>query len=370
MLPRLPKAVPGRIQELDPASARLCLHVAAFAEKELEVDLHGAKVLAALSGGADSLALMLVLHWLAPSLNLTLHAMHLDHGLRPESPLEAEWCRGFCALLSIPFTVARLAIPARQKIMGTGVEETSRAARYAALQAEAAAQGCGWIATGHQLNDLAEDVLMRLTRGAGWPALGGMAGVDTERRLLRPLLLTPRDDLEALLTRLNLPWLTDGSNADAAYLRNRVRHNMLPLFLQENPGFLTSVAHVWRLGRLDSDFLAERLSAPKREDAPAIAASLSTPQDDTAPAPLLTTPKAAVKGLHKALRLRLYKQTLAALGEGHPLLASLFALDAAWCGRQFPKTIQFSGKRFAVVTKETIHWHREADGTNEEKSPH
>ncbi len=361
MLPELPPRIPQRLQELDPASARVCLHVASFVAKELEVDLRGAQVLVAVSGGADSLALLLILHWLAPSLDMTLHAMHLDHGLRPESPLEAEWCRAFCAILNIPVTLVSLDIPAQQKKMGAGIEEASRTARYAALHAEAKAQGCDWVATGHQLNDLAEDVLMRLTRGTGWPALGGMAGADAGRQLLRPLLLTPRSDLEGMLTRLNVPWLTDGSNFDAAYLRNRVRHAMLPLFLQENPAFLTSVAHLWRLGQLDTTFLAKQLPIPQPQSPhPAQHAPVS-------PAPAIITLRNAVAHLHKALRLRFYKQTLAGLGEGHPQLTSLFALDAAWHGKQFPKTIQFNGKRFAVVTKEAIHWHCTGENNADEQ---
>ena len=183
MLPELPPRIPQRLQELDPASARVCLHVASFVTKELEVDLRGAQVLVALSGGADSLALLLTLHWLAPSLDMTLRAMHLDHGLRPESPLEAEWCRAFCAILNIPATLVSLDIPAQQKRTGAGTEEASRTARYAALHAEVGAVADG---RGHHVEralgqvlragGLGQQVQRSAQRGQGLGGCRGCAG--------------------------------------------------------------------------------------------------------------------------------------------------------------------------------------------------
>lgn len=379
--------IPATIQALAPAQARACLAVARFLKGDLGLDLRGSSLLIGFSGGADSTALLLILHYLAPSLHLTLTAAHLDHGLRPSSAREAARCRAFCRGLGIACVSETRDIAGQRRRNKTGIEEEGRAARYDFFARAAARVGSDWIVTGHHNNDLAEDMLMRLIRGAGWPALSGMPAVDRKRRLVRPLLLTPRKDIEAFLVSLGFTWLRDESNEDRAYLRNRVRLDLLPLILRENPAFLTATAGLWRLGRIDEDYFdallpdlapdpdatadpesvpcrqANALAAPDPEAAsspgPEPAFSFGTGSSGpSAPHPILNMPPEQLAALPKALRLRLYKQALARLGPGQPLLPALLALDRAWLAGGEKTTHCFPGGKTAVVSKKGIVWKR------------
>ena len=371
--------IPASIQALTPAQARFCLGAARFLKQDLGLDLRGSSLLVGFSGGADSLALLLVLHYLAPSLHLRLAAAHLDHGLRPSSTQEADFCRAFCQRLGIACQSERRDIAKQGRQNKTGIEEEGRAARYGFFARTAARIGSDWIVTGHQNDDLAEDLLMRLIRGAGWPALSGMPAVDRERRLLRPFLLTPRKDIENFLASLGLTWLRDESNEDRAYLRNRVRMDLMPLILRENPAFLTSVAGLWKLGRIDEDHFDALLpsfgpdpeanpSPGGDEDAAAPPApdgdSAAVPDPEARPAPApaavpaITMRREQLESLPKALRLRFYKKTLSRLGPGQPLLAGLLALDRAWLAGGERTTHRFPGGKTAEVDKRGIVWRK------------
>lgn len=371
--------IPASLQALTPTQARFCLAAARFLKQDLGLDLRGSSLLVGLSGGADSLALLLVLHYLTPSLHLRLAAAHLDHGLRPSSSQEADFCRAFCQKLGIACLSERQDIAGQRQQNKTGIEEEGRAARYGFFAETAARIGSDWIVTGHQNDDLAEDLLMRLIRGAGWPALSGMPAVDRERRLLRPLLLTPRKDIEDFLASLGLTWLRDESNDDRAHLRNRVRMDLMPLILRENPAFLTNVAGLWKLGRIDEELFDTLLpsfdpdpdaeSSSERERAPAAmpapnVASPPVPAPDGEPAaasdaaPAIAMRRERLESLPKALRLRFYKKTLSHLGPGQPLLAGLLALDRAWLAGGERTSHRFPGGKTAVVDKKSIVWRK------------
>ena len=160
----------------------------------------------AVSGGADSLALLV----LAVEAGCAVTAVHVDHGLRPESGDEAEVVRAAAERWGAAFESRRVAVPA-----GPNLEARARAARYAALPPDAL--------TGHTADDQAETVLLNLLRGAG---LDGLAGMDPGRRPLRRLR---RHETRALCDTLGLKPVEDPSNVDPAYRRNRVRHQLLPL---------------------------------------------------------------------------------------------------------------------------------------------
>ena len=326
-------APPFRLRDLPRRLARLCLGVAAFLTDECGHDPRGATWIAGYSGGPDSAALLAVLEILAPRLGARLEAAHLDHGLRPGSADEAEAALAHCRLRGIPCTLGRIDVAALAKARRTGLEDAGRQARREFLADLAAARDNAWIVLGHQLNDLAEDQLMRLTRGAGWPALGGMAALDPARRLLRPLLLTPRADLEALAAALSLPVVHDPSNADPAFFRNRVRRELLPRLAAENPRYLDAAARLWRQARQDAAFFREAL--PQLAD------------PTTLPRPLLA-------GLPAALRLRLYQRALAALGPGQALADGLQALDRAVTTRQTGRRFRFPGSKTAFVERHQL----------------
>ncbi|WP_300832486.1 ATP-binding protein, partial [uncultured Bilophila sp.] len=97
-------------------------------------------------------------------------------------------------------------------------------------------------------------MLLRLIRGTGWPALGGMKAADPARHLVRPLLATPRADVEVFLRTLGVPWVEDASNRSDAFRRNRLRHHVLPLLRAENPSFGRSVRTLWELAREDERY--------------------------------------------------------------------------------------------------------------------
>jgi len=180
--------------------------------------------LVAVSGGPDSVALLDVLHELAPALRLTLEVAHVHHGLRPEADADADFARGLAERLGLPFHLERVRV--RREPPWDGLEAEARRARHAALEARARLIAAARIATGHTADDQAETVLMRLLDGAG-PR--GLAGIAPARGLLiRPLIESRREDVLAHLAARGLGWVEDASNRDPRFLRNRIRHQVLP----------------------------------------------------------------------------------------------------------------------------------------------
>lgn len=180
----------------------------------------GERVLAAVSGGPDSVALLHVLLELAPRLALAVSVAHVDHGLRPDSARDAEFVSALGARHGAGVDVVRVALPAGSD------EARARRARQAALAAVAARVGADRIALGHTADDQAETVLMRLLEAGG---VRGLAGIPPVRgQVIRPLLDARRRDVLAALEAAGLSWLEDPTNADLRFRRNEVRHRLLP----------------------------------------------------------------------------------------------------------------------------------------------
>jgi tRNA(Ile)-lysidine synthase len=192
--------------------------------------LVGSRVLVALSGGADSVAL---LHLLGdPSLGLELEAAHVHHAARrAEANRDAEFCHLLCGRLGIPFHLLRIAVePAPRE----GREAAWRRLRYAALLELAARRSLAAVATAHHRDDVAEGVILQLLRGAGPRALAGIATA-TESGIIRPLLPWARAEIAGWLRARAIAWIEDSSNADLGHLRNRVRHVVLPELRRSAP---------------------------------------------------------------------------------------------------------------------------------------
>jgi tRNA(Ile)-lysidine synthase len=187
-------------------------------------------VLIAVSGGADSVALLLALNRVAAEFGLSVHAAHLHHGLRGRAAdADLAFVRDRCARLGVPLIAARWDTRARMARRGLSGQAGLRALRREFLIAAARRAGATAIATAHHADDQLETVLMRLARGAGLTGLAGMR--PRAGRWIKPLLEASRADIEADLLAAGEPWREDGSNHSRAYLRNRVRHDAVPALL-------------------------------------------------------------------------------------------------------------------------------------------
>lgn len=338
MTPDSPLAPPCSLRELSPAVARRCLHI------ERELLRHGLSpgqgLLLAVSGGGDSTALAVILALLAPRQGWRLHACTVNHGLRPEAADECAHAQRLCTALHIPCRIRHAPVRELARRDGIGLEESARAARYALLEEARQATDCRWLLTGHQREDLCEDQLMRLVRGTGWPALGGMADCDPERRLLRPLLHVSGKTLRQWLVQWHIPWCEDSSNADPAFLRNRLRHDLLPRLEAENPAYGESASRLWQLAQVDADYWEQTLNA-------ALAAVPWQADDDA-----ITLPRALLRRQPSAVRLRLYLRALRRLNRRHGGQARaerLLALDAAWQAGRGNTLFQFPGGLTAAL---------------------
>jgi tRNA(Ile)-lysidine synthase len=182
----------------------------------------GERVLVACSGGPDSTALVDALARLAPPRALHLHVVHVDHGLRQGSDVEAEQVKALAEQRALGFTALRVHVEAS----GGSLQDRARTARHAALRAAAAELQATAVALGHTADDQAETVLMRALSGATPRALQAMGPRDGH--LARPLLRIWREQTRAYCQALSLPVLDDPSNADPRFLRSRVRHELIP----------------------------------------------------------------------------------------------------------------------------------------------
>jgi tRNA(Ile)-lysidine synthase len=216
----------------------------------------GRGVVAAVSGGPDSVALLHALIAARPGADpFPLVVAHLNHRLRGgESDADEEFVAELCTRLtaaSVPalsLARARLDVAALARAEGANLEAAARRARYAWLAETARAAGARWVAAGHTADDQAETVLHRLLRGAG---LQGLRGIAVWRELapgvglFRPLLRTTRAEVIAYLQDLNQPYCIDSTNSDLSRMRNRIRHELLPLLAARyNPGAAAALARL------------------------------------------------------------------------------------------------------------------------------
>jgi len=181
----------------------------------------------AVSGGADSTALLVGLHSIAHEFDLTLHAAHLHHGLRGRAAdADARAVRRLCAELAVPLTSARVDARRVMAEHGWSGEDGLRRIRRRFLATAARRAGAHAIATAHTADDQLETLLFRLARGAGLRGLGGMR--PRAGRWWKPLLEATRAEIEQDLGRAGLAWREDESNRSPAYARNRIRHGVVP----------------------------------------------------------------------------------------------------------------------------------------------
>jgi len=196
-----------------------------FREDLRTVAPRAATLAVAVSGGADSLALLLLAAAAAPG---AVRAATVDHGLRPESAAEAKRVAGYCEALGVPHQIIEVAV----RRSGAGLQAAAREARYAALAGWMHAQAADTLLTAHHCDDQAETLLMRLLRGSGVSGLAGIRpsaafpAAGPEARIARPLLGWRRETLEAIVRASGLDPADDPSNRDEAYDRARLRRRL------------------------------------------------------------------------------------------------------------------------------------------------
>jgi tRNA(Ile)-lysidine synthase len=211
----------------------------------------GDRVLVAVSGGVDSMVLLHVLRELQKSEKLSLAVAHFDHAIRPDSAQDAEFVQGLAQSLKLQCYTERAAVPVYATAKKISLEVAARQLRYRFLEKTAKTHKFNKIALGHTLNDQAETLLMRLLRGSGLEGLSGIPPVrpaGTSRRLyIRPLLECTREQIEAFANTKNLQWHEDPTNKDTAILRNKIRHELIPILKEYNPKILEALGRTARL---------------------------------------------------------------------------------------------------------------------------
>lgn len=224
------------------------------------------RVVVALSGGSDSVALLRLLQDLGSAGDVALDAAaHLHHGIRgAEADEDEAFCRALCVELDLPFVTARVDVPAIARQDGTSLEVTARRARQRFLEDVRTARRADLVATAHTENDQAETVLLRLVRGMGGRGLAGIA--PRRAHVIRPLLACTRDELRAELEARGQEWREDATNADVANPRNRVRHELLPyLATHFNPSISRALARFAELSRGDEAWITEIVERLSRD---------------------------------------------------------------------------------------------------------
>lgn len=275
-------------------------------------------VLVGVSGGPDSTVLLHVLAAMAPELGIRLHVAHLNHGFRgEEAARDADFVRRLAGVLGLPFRGGFADVPALAEREGLSAQDAARRARYRFFRAVGAEVGASLLALAHTLDDQAETVVMRFLRGAGSGGLSGIPPVRVEGDLviIRPLLRTTREEIEAYCDRHSLAPRTDQSNLRPVYLRNRVRLELLPHLRRMEPQVARHLAQSAEI-LAGEDQLLDALAAQAMERVAGADHSLA---------------RATFLDLPLALQRRVLRKTYAtvAAGDGGDLEADAGDLDFA-----------------------------------------
>ena len=277
--------------------------------RRYEMVSEGDPIICAVSGGADSVALLFAMYLLKEKLGIRLSAAHYNHKLRgAESDRDEAFVRDFCDRYDIPLYVGTGTVTRGKK----GLEAAARDARYEFLRSLP-----GKIATAHTADDNAETVLLHLVRGTGLKGLGGIAPVNGN--VIRPMLTVTRQEVEAFLEEWNLSSIQDSSNDTDLFLRNRLRHHVMPLLKQENPRLAENVSTMALRLRLDEDCLSHAGQATESMDVEQL------------------------KKMHPAVRSRVLEAFLKKNGIKEPEAVHIAQLEALLYSEKPSARVQFPG---------------------------
>ena len=223
----------------------------------------GMRIAVAVSGGADSVALLRALILAAPEIGLVLSVAHVHHGIRgAEADADADFVAALAAQHNLALHRRDVDTPAQAKINRETLEEAARNLRYQWFRELLASGQADAVATAHTLDDQAETVLHKLLRGAWTEGLGGIHPrlVEAKGAVLRPFLNVRRVEIEDWLRSLGQGWREDATNADTAFTRNRLRHELLPSLAVYNPQIYSQFANLATIARDEDTYWQAELA--------------------------------------------------------------------------------------------------------------
>ncbi len=216
----------------------------------------GERVIVGVSGGPDSMALLHILKNLAPSMQFEVLAAHLNHGLRAEARREELFVKEKCRAWGIACYSRSVSVADLARVQKTTLEDTGRNARYQYFNEVRKLTGAELIATAHHYDDVAETVLLHLLRGSGIKGLRGI--LPKSGNLIRPLLMASKEELLNYLQARGIDYCLDKSNDDSVYLRNRIRHGLIPYLQKEfNPRIVGKLNQLALIARDENEALEE-----------------------------------------------------------------------------------------------------------------
>lgn len=220
----------------------------------------GDRVIVAVSGGPDSMALLYIMHNLSSILNYeVIAAAHLNHGLRESAAEEEAFVKDICAGIGIPFFSKKISVAQYAREQKMTLEDAGRQARYQFFDELRAKLNAQKIATAHHHDDVAETVLLHFLRGSGIKGLRGI--LPDQGGLIRPLLSVSKEELKGYLTEEGIPYCVDLSNEDTYYMRNRIRHRLIPYLQTEfNPRIVEKLNQLALIARDENAAIEQECS--------------------------------------------------------------------------------------------------------------
>lgn len=211
-------------------------------------------VLLGLSGGADSVCLLIMLNQLKEDYKINLSAIYIDHGLRPDETIEEKnFCKNLCDSLNVPFTSKSIDVKSYAKEHDLNKQEAARDLRYKTLEETANEQNANKIALAHNADDQAETFLMRILRGSGAKGLSGIPPV--RGKIIRPLIEIERQEIEGFFDNTSQAYMTDSSNLNQDYFRNWLRLSVLSEFKRKNPELIQTISRICSILSEEDNYL-------------------------------------------------------------------------------------------------------------------
>jgi tRNA(Ile)-lysidine synthase len=330
------------------------LHKVAKNIKSNNLLQEGDTVIVGVSGGADSIALLDVLHYLK-KLRLRIIIAHLDHMLRgDDSDADAAFVRNIAAKYDLPFHMQSIDVRQYSTRNRLSLEEGGRAARHAMFDELSLKYDANAVALGHHADDQAETILMRLLRGAGATGLCGISP-KTARKYVRPLLCVSRKEIEDYLNKRHIPFRTDASNTDMRFLRNRIRHELIPYLETYNPSVRDRLVAAADILSADEILLESVTEVAFRR-----LASIEDPRVDI--------DLRALRSENRGLRFRLYRKAIhAAKGDlAHITLKHLQRIDDLALSGKPNSDLELPGQLTITRSYRTMHITTRIGGDNNE----